>query len=436
MTGAAAAFMFDQEHWRHAGEWPILNAACVGRALIALSALFVARLIDRADERVGAAERPLAWILAAWGGLWWLFAGAAEIDRWVGGAHMFNATALFLAVSALIATQAARRLEWPRLDYALHALLPLLCVSAGATLLENGRPFAAWGWVEWPLALGLHGLLLYRHERGSATPPGPELFHPLGVWLVTVLAVAELHHLTGAQSLSHSVWSAAAAALPLVAMILWLTSRRAAALWPVRDHLRAYLLTGLTPLIVAGWAWIFYADWRYDGQAGPLAYLPFLNALDLMHGFIVLALVAWWRALAREGLATPLPRAWLLAGMGIAIFFWLNAVLLRSIHHWNDVPYRFDALMGSMLVQAALSLFWTLLALATMLLANRRALRAPWLAGAGLMALVILKLFVVDLSNIGGIERIVSFIGVGLLMLGVGYFSPLPARKKFEEAAS
>jgi uncharacterized membrane protein len=32
----------------------------------------------------------------------------------------------------------------------------------------------------------------------------------------------------------------------------------------------------------------------------------------------------------------------------------------------------------------------------------------------------------VDLSRIGSIERIVSFVGVGLLMLIVGYLSPLP----------
>jgi uncharacterized membrane protein len=42
------------------------------------------------------------------------------------------------------------------------------------------------------------------------------------------------------------------------------------------------------------------------------------------------------------------------------------------------------------------------------------------------MVVVVLKLFLVDLSSIGSIERIVSFVGVGLLMLVIGYFSPLP----------
>jgi uncharacterized membrane protein len=48
------------------------------------------------------------------------------------------------------------------------------------------------------------------------------------------------------------------------------------------------------------------------------------------------------------------------------------------------------------------------------------------------MAVVVAKLFFVDLSNVGGIERIVSFIGVGLLMLVVGYFSPVPPAKTAE----
>jgi uncharacterized membrane protein len=66
------------------------------------------------------------------------------------------------------------------------------------------------------------------------------------------------------------------------------------------------------------------------------------------------------------------------------------------------------------------------LALCTMLSATRLRLRPLWLTGAALMAAVVVKLFFVDLSNVGGIERIVSFIGVGLLMLVIGYASPVP----------
>jgi uncharacterized membrane protein len=115
---------------------------------------------------------------------------------------------------------------------------------------------------------------------------------------------------------------------------------------------------------------------------------------------------------------------------GAVLFIWLNAVLLRTMHHWIGVAYNPDALMSSVEVQAALSVFWAALALATMLIATRQARRALWVVGATLMAVVVVKLVLVDLSRLAGLERIVSFIGVGVLMLVIGYFSPVPPRAK------
>jgi uncharacterized membrane protein len=114
-------------------------------------------------------------------------------------------------------------------------------------------------------------------------------------------------------------------------------------------------------------------------------------------------------------------------------FIWINAILLRTIHHWAGVPYALDTMMRSVLVQTALSVFWTLLALALMVFATRRGARGLWMVGAALMGVVVVKLFLVDLSNIGGIERIVSFIGVGVLMLVIGYFSPVPPHRPEEK---
>ena len=44
------------------------------------------------------------------------------------------------------------------------------------------------------------------------------------------------------------------------------------------------------------------------------------------------------------------------------------------------------------------------------------------------MGVVVVKLFLVDLGNTGTLERIVSFLGVGLLLLVVGYVAPVPPR--------
>jgi uncharacterized membrane protein len=86
--------------------------------------------------------------------------------------------------------------------------------------------------------------------------------------------------------------------------------------------------------------------------------------------------------------------------------------------------------MRSTLVQTSLSIFWTVLAIATMLVATRFGSRIVWLTGAGLLVVVVLKLFVVDLSQVDRLGLIVSFVVVGLLLLLVGYLSPLPPARE------
>jgi uncharacterized membrane protein len=109
---------------------------------------------------------------------------------------------------------------------------------------------------------------------------------------------------------------------------------------------------------------------------------------------------------------------------------WVNGTLLRTLHHWADLPFSIPSMLSSQMVQASFSILWTLLALGAMVVATRRALRPVWLAGSALMGVVVVKLFLVDLSGIGTVERIVSFIGVGLLMLVIGYFSPVPPKQE------
>ena len=107
---------------------------------------------------------------------------------------------------------------------------------------------------------------------------------------------------------------------------------------------------------------------------------------------------------------------------------WFNLALLRTVSHYLNVPYAFDDLFASQFVQAMLSLVWSVTALLLMRYAARHTLRRLWIVGACLLALVVAKLFLVDLSNVGGVERIVSFLGVGALMVGIGYLAPYPSQ--------
>jgi uncharacterized membrane protein len=110
----------------------------------------------------------------------------------------------------------------------------------------------------------------------------------------------------------------------------------------------------------------------------------------------------------------------------LAAYGWFNLILLRSVSHYMGIAYAFDVMLASQFVQAMLSLVWSVTALILMRLAAQRGARGIWIAGAILLGMVLLKLLLVDLSHIGGIARIISFVGVGALMVGIGYLAPFP----------
>ncbi|KWO06398.1 hypothetical protein WM26_30715 [Burkholderia cepacia] len=198
---------------------------------------------------------------------------------------------------------------------------------------------------------------------------------------------------------------------------MWLTRRAGIA--------RVCALASL-PLIVVMWVWTFYANFTQDG--GSWARVPLFNPLDLVLA-VVYALAASWFVRARKlGWSFGNHRVELLSAAGATAFLWLNAILLRTLHHWAGVPYELGAMAESTLVQASVSVYWTLCALAITIWATRRGLRPLWFVGAALLALTVVKLFLFDLSHVTGIERIVSFIGIGVLLLLIGYFSPLPPK--------
>jgi uncharacterized membrane protein len=80
-----------------------------------------------------------------------------------------------------------------------------------------------------------------------------------------------------------------------------------------------------------------------------------------------------------------------------------------------------------------LSIFWTITGLVLTIVATKKQLRKLWLTGAALLVMVVGKLFLLDLQIHGSVERIVSFISVGLLLMLIGYFAPLPPKQQEQE---
>jgi uncharacterized membrane protein len=298
---------------------------------------------------------------------------------------------------------------------------------------DRSHPFANRGWLAWPLAWAEHLWVLRRHENEDEALQ--EWLHAAGLWLLAVVACWEFAWQIDRAVEGKRVWPLIAWAVVPAVILAALTASRARRAWPVSQHAKSYLLLGAVPLAAFLGAWTIYANFTSNGDPAPLPYLPLLNPLDIAQALAFVILAYWLvtlRALGYVDMRSPAPAA-LYALFGGATFAWANGVLLRTLHHWADVPFRLDAMLRSVLVQAAFSLFWTILALAMMVFATRRALRELWIVGAALMGVVVVKLLLVDLSHAGTVERIVSFIGVGVLLLVIGYFSPVPPRLRTGE---
>jgi uncharacterized membrane protein len=174
-----------------------------------------------------------------------------------------------------------------------------------------------------------------------------------------------------------------------------------------------------------------------DASASPLPYLPLVNPIELTQALALGAIAGWVLHLLREA-----PEAWrppdaekFSGGMlAFGAFALLTTMMLRMIHHYFGVDYQVVALAKSTMVQASLSIFWGVLALAAMVIGARRGQRMVWFTGAVLLAVVLAKMFLVDLSRTATVARIVSFIGVGVLMLVIGRFSPVPPTRRIGEA--
>jgi uncharacterized membrane protein len=207
--------------------------------------------------------------------------------------------------------------------------------------------------------------------------------------------------------------------------------------WPLHPAARAYWWAAAAPLAGLAYGGAVMAALVAEGVTDPLPYLPLLNPVDLSVGLALVALTLWRRMLRtahdRPEAAQPLLGKPALIAGGALAFIAINGIWLRTAHHWLGVDWNAQALGQSPVVQTGLAILWTLLAMGLMLFAHRRGLRISWLAGAGLLVVVVIKLLLMDMSKAQGWERIVTFIGVGVLMLIIGYFVPLPPRKTDEE---
>ncbi|NID14485.1 DUF2339 domain-containing protein [Luteibacter yeojuensis] len=415
---------------RHAADTPLLNASFIGSLLLVVGAGVGAWQFDRHGMSRGASS--LARIgLLVWAVLWWLIGFVNEIDAFVIDPAPEAACWLaLLSVTGLLLALAcpfARKLD---LGVVLAFALPLFLFASLVVVLSAANAGIQW-LSGWPLAgvvamaiagwFALRGVAAHRVAAVAAAT----------VWWVrwlAVITVAVAIALDRAPQLGEG-WQLFARAVPtllLAALTLWgarwlalpLTAHR-------RDIRHAVGACVALAMLVAGAVALGTA-----GAPSPLPFVPVLNPVDLL---LVAVLLFVARALSDEAM----PREVRVARPAVlaALFFVLaTSMTLRGVHHLGGVPWD-GAMAGSSLAELSLTVVWSAIGVVAWVLGSKRGQRMLWLAGAITMALVLLKLLLVDRAHLGNLFGIASFIAYGLLCTVIGYLAPAPPRQIAAESS-
>ncbi len=444
---------------------PFGNPAFIGAMLIALPALQLAWWLRQPlphsesswAKTYAGVESQLSVPVYLYGFFFWCLAWLLEISRRVPALQadempqqVFSdrTTGLLMmlavVVSAALSMLLGLKKQWAVATWPARITVGVLALGFVAQVGEGYRVLATPAWAVWPAVLVLHYWMLRQSDRqalaSSASSPFGFL-HAASAWLVTFLLADCLWSGIGKAELWRTSWAGVVLLVSAIAVLMllavWAGRANSAALrqgakWPLNPHAQAYYWYAAVPLAVLVFWGALAAAITSSGHTAPLPYIPLLNPTDLTLALALGALVFWRRVLVT---AAPPPgnAGWVtgrnaLVALALLVFVAVNTVWLRVAHHFFGVRWDADALFESFVVQTGYAILWTLLALTLMVLAHRRVQRPLWLVGAGLLGLVVVKLLLIDLSNAGGAERIIAFIVVGILMLVVGYFAPLPPK--------
>lgn len=379
-------------------------------------------------------RREVSWLLLAGGILFWIIAlGGAAKRMLVADAHAAFAVLALLSASVWLWRAAQQRLRWPELGYARWLLWPAMAMALLYQITVQGHILAG-GWqnLAWCIALPSALILLYRDNETVPVRVSQGLHISL-FWLLLLAAGSELWWFVGSLGWGFEPWRAGlpmAAGGIVIALVMAAIRRE---MWPVRVWPALYGALALLPLIPLLFGYLLYANLG-DGVVRELAYLPLINPLEEGAAFALLGLWLYSR-FAETHYSAWVPQVWRARPWAIAAlaFWWLNGALLRALACYGNVTWDAGSLWQSRLIQTCFALFWMLIALVVMIHATRHSSRRQWLCGGVLLGVVLLKLMLVDSAGGGGLARAIAFIGVAVLVLIVGYFSPLPPKAATEQ---
>ncbi len=435
LTVAASISFIESIDGHLAESLPVINSFYLGMVLISMAALFIAYLYEKTATKVYSFESTISgdWFIIA-GLVFWFVAGLVEIEHFSSSPYEWKLSLIFIAVTTFIQAVISYKLNWEKVSLSAVLFMPAVVFIITGLMFEElfasdaANPFSHLGFLAWPAALLVHLLVLSRNE--SNWPKQIlTVWHAAGVWIVAFISLWTVVDVVDRLIAIDRTWVISSAGLILAAISGTLIYFGKKSSWPISQHQHAYYVWGILPLMLILFLWQFVSSTE-AGDPVIFGYLPIINPLDISQAIVITVMVYWLRficQLSRSPIVFPTKTIALIAGM--MSFSWINIVIARTVHAFADIPYDQSDMVASGLFQVSTSIIWSGLAIILMVAALKKSSRSYWFAGAGLLALVVLKLFFIDLAESGSISRIISFLVVGGLMLLVGYFSPLPPKK-------
>ncbi len=424
----AAAFIFLDSVWYPLNPLAFANRYYLGCLFLALAPLIAGFFLDRYKDLLKSWERYYPLPLLIWGLLWWYYGGIREIDHLLVAKVKSQGFLFYCSLSTVLFGMAVSKLPWSRLALALLIQLPVMVLLVPTSLLAfygSSHLFVGWGGAVWGIAFFVQyrALFLFAEEWPKKCR---FIWHIASFWLLFFVLCHEASWGVDQLEGLSAVWSMICWAIIPSGAVLLLIRLGRETWWPVVSFPAVYLCAGGALPAVGLFFWVF-ASFSLAGNPAPLPYLPLVNPLELTGILAILTLFLWLaKVKTSDCFKKYLPEKFMPAGVGILLFLLLNSMVARLVHFYAGIPYYPHSLYHSAIFQAALAGLWGFGALATTFWATRKGSRPLWIAGAILLGMVVVKLFIVDLSGTGTIARIVSFLVVGVLMLIIGYFSPLP----------
>ncbi len=416
------------------GEWQpfILNGLFIGGMLIGLAGLASSYLLQKM-------EAPLtSWLqypFFGWGMLWWLLIGLVQIVEGASENYQFAGVLCFLAFTTVTLYLAGRLLKWRvasiAAPYGLF-ILPMLTLLriGGSTNLPSNNLLIYGGWYAWPLAFIAQYVVLKGQDTRRLAP----VWHVISLWTIVAWVISEGVWGIGQLFTQDVAWYALPVLGGLAVAILLISLLRDVSVWPLAQFKRAYFVWGVLGLIALGMSWTLITSTFNGLDTSPLPYIPVFNPYEFPLGVFLIACGVWlWRL---DDEMQPHNRYYAKLGLGISAFVLSNFVIARGVHHLGNVDYNFVDLFTTPALQTIYAIYWSMVAVILMFVSNRRSWFTGWVLGVTLLAITVLKLFFVDLTNASSIARIISFLAVGALIVIVAYFAPAPAREQAEAAIS